>query len=112
MARKPGASRRSFLVQNALKLTYKHAGHQKKFSRQSPGAPTNGSTNGRKGKYNDRGSEGNENSETKLPTICCHIGGIFYGCLRDSSDIILISPSVTDQQNMLDICYYTGNTLL
>ena len=34
----------------------------------------------------------------------CHINNTFLGCILYADDILLISPSITGMQDMLDIC--------
>ena len=34
----------------------------------------------------------------------CHINNTFFGCILYADDILLISPSITGMQDMLDIC--------
>jgi len=42
--------------------------------------------------------------ELKLLRVGCHVMSLFVGCILYADDIILLSPSVTGLQQMLDIC--------
>jgi len=42
---------------------------------------------------------------TQKFNIGCRVSGMFVGCLLYADDIILLSPSVTGLQEMLDSCY-------
>ena len=43
--------------------------------------------------------------ELRKLNLGCHVCGMFLGCLLYADDIILLSPSVTGLQEMLDKCY-------
>jgi hypothetical protein len=43
--------------------------------------------------------------------IGCCIKSMFAGCLLYADDIILICPSVSDLQDMLDLCVTMGKTV-
>ena len=43
--------------------------------------------------------------DTLMSSNCgCHIGKQFYGCLMYADDIILLSPSLSGMQHLMDIC--------
>ena len=41
----------------------------------------------------------------------CVIGAQFFGCIMHADDLVLLSPSVCDLQNMIDICVYEASCL-
>ena len=43
--------------------------------------------------------------QLKKLNIGCRVSGMFLGCLLYADDIILLSPSVTGLQELLDTCY-------
>ena len=45
----------------------------------------------------------------KLNGVGCHIGNQFAGALAYADDVILLSPSFTGLQNMLDVCKIYSN---
>jgi len=44
--------------------------------------------------------------------VGCHINGLFLGCLFYADDIVLLCPSVSGLQSMLDSCVATADMLL
>ena len=42
--------------------------------------------------------------QLKLLRVGCHVMSLFVGCILYADDIILLSPSVTGLQQMLDKC--------
>ena len=49
--------------------------------------------------------------QLKKLNIGCRMSGIFVGCLLYADDIILLSPSVTGLQEMLNTCYEIACTV-
>lgn len=49
--------------------------------------------------------------ELSLHGYGCHMGGIFVGCIAYADDLILLSASLWDLQNMLNVCYEMGSCL-
>ena len=47
----------------------------------------------------------------KKSDLGCHIGSIYVGYIAYADDIIVISASVSDLQNMINICYTEGAKL-
>ena len=45
----------------------------------------------------------------KLNGVGCHIGNQFAGAPAYADDVILLSPSLTGLQNMLDVCKIYSN---
>ena len=43
--------------------------------------------------------------------VGCHLNGLFLGCLFYADDIVLLSPSVSGLQSMLDSCVATADML-
>jgi Reverse transcriptase (RNA-dependent DNA polymerase) len=46
-----------------------------------------------------------------IADTCCHVQGLFAGCLLYADDVILLSPSILGLQRMLDVCYSTRTDL-
>ena len=51
------------------------------------------------------------NVNIKSAGIGCHIASMFFGCLLYADDIVLLSPSVSGLQSMLDNCDKTAHDL-
>ena len=51
-------------------------------------------------------------NQLKQLRVGCHISSLFLGCILYADDLLLLSPSVTGLQAMLDKCSEVAKVLL